>query len=97
MHLLQAAGVPAGVCQPPGDRVEKDEQFRARNWWAAMPHAEMGEASEFDGVTPRLSHTPGTNRTASPLLGAHTHEVTTDLLGLSNEEFAEYEAMGVFM
>lgn len=97
MELLQAAGVPAGVCQSPGDRFERDEQFRARNWWTAMPHAELGEASEFDGVTPRLAATPGTNRTASPLLGAHTREVTTDLLGLSEDEFAEYQEMGVFM
>jgi len=97
MATLQAAGVPAGVCQTPGDRVESDEQFRARNWWSTMPHDEMGPESEFDGVTPRLSATPGTNRVASPLLGAHTHEVMCDLLGLSEEEFAEHDAMGVFM
>mgnify|MGYP001440960632 CR=1 FL=1 len=97
MELLQAAGVPAGVCQSPGDRFQRDEQFRARNWWTAMPHAELGEVSEFDGVTPRLAATPGTTRTASPLLGAHTREVTTDLLGLSEDEFAEYQEMGVFM
>ena len=59
MRTLQAAGVPAGVCQTPGDRVERDEQFRARNWWATMPHPEMGEQSEFDGVTPTLSTNPG--------------------------------------
>ena len=97
MHTLQAAGVPAGVCQSPGDRVENDEQFRARGWWSTMPHAEMGEQSEFDGVTPSLSATPGINRTAGPLLGANTLEVMTELLGLSDSDYAEYEAMGVFM
>ncbi len=97
MAALQAAGVPAGVCQSPGDRVERDEQFRAREWWTTMPHAELGDESQFDGVTPRLSSTPGTNRTASPLLGAHTLEVMTELLGLTDEEYAEHEAMGVFM
>lgn len=97
MMTLQAAGVPAGVCQKPGDRFESDEQLRARNWWTSMPHAEMGEQSEFDGVTPRLSYTPGQNRTASPLIGEHTLEVMCDLLGMTNEEFAEYEEMGVFM
>jgi len=97
MHVLQAAGVPAGVCQSPGDRFEKDEQFRDRGWWATMPHPEMGEESEFDGVTPSLSATPGTNRTSAPMLGANTHEVMTSLLGLSDEEFAEHEEMGVFM
>lgn len=97
MHALQATGVPAGVCQTPGDRFERDEQFRARNWWATMPHAEMGEESEFDGITPRLSPNPGSNRTAAPLMGEHTHETMTGLLGMSDKEFAEYEEMGVFM
>ena len=97
MHLLQAAGVPAGVCQSPGDRAEKDEQFQARNWWTTMPHPELGDESEFDGVTPRLSGTPGMNRSSGPMLGANTHEVMTELLGLTDEEFADHEAMGVFM
>jgi crotonobetainyl-CoA:carnitine CoA-transferase CaiB-like acyl-CoA transferase len=97
MHTLQAAGVPAGVCQKPGDRFERDEQFRERGWWTTMPHAEMGEAAEIDGVTPRLSATPGLNRTASPLIGEHTEDVVTSLLGLSADEYAEYQEMGVFM
>ena len=97
MQTLQAAGIPAGVCQTPGDRVERDEQFKARQWWATMPHEEMGEESEFDGVTPRLSLTKGTNRTSGPMMGAHTVEVMTELLGLDGEEYAEYESMGVFM
>lgn len=97
MHTLQAAGVPAGVCQKPGDRFERDEQFRARGWWTTMPHLEMGDAAEIDGVTPRLSATPGLNRAASPLIGEHTEDVVTSLLGLSAEEYAEYQEMGVFM
>lgn len=97
MHTLQAAGVPAGVCQSPGDRVEKDEQFRARDWWQTMPHQELGAESEFDGITPGLAATPGQLRTASPILGAHTLEVMTELLGLSETDFTEYKEMGVFM
>jgi crotonobetainyl-CoA:carnitine CoA-transferase CaiB-like acyl-CoA transferase len=62
-----------------------------------MPHAEMGEASEFDSITPRLSATPGALRTASPLIGEHTAHVMQDILGLSPEQFAEHEEMGVFM
>lgn len=97
MATLQAAGVPAGVCQSPGDRVERDEQFNARGWWTTMPHAELGEDAGIDGVTPRLSRTPGTNRTASPLIGEHTHDIMTGLLGLTEEEFVEHTEMGVFM
>jgi hypothetical protein len=62
-----------------------------------MPHEEMGAESEFDGVTPGLSATPGTTRTAAPILGANTLEVMTELLGLTDGDFADYEAMGVFM
>ncbi len=97
MNTLQAAGVPAGVCQLPGDRVENDEQFQARGWWNTMPHEELGDASEFDGITPRLATTPGQLRTAAPLLGAHTLEVMTELLGLTDTDYAEYQEMGVFM
>ncbi len=97
MATLQAAGVPAGVCQGPSDRVERDEQFRARGWWTSMPHAELGPEAGIDGVTPRLARTPGTNRTASPLLGEHTLDVMTSLLGMTGDEFAEYTEMGVFM
>jgi len=89
--------VPAGACQSPGDRVERDEQFIARGWWTTMPHAELGEDAGIDGVTPRLSRTPGTNRTASPLIGEHTHDIMTGLLGLTEEEFVEHTEMGVFM
>ncbi|MEJ5222325.1 MAG: CoA transferase, partial [Tepidiforma sp.] len=85
-----------GVCQTAGDRVERDPQLRARGWWTAMPHPELGE-SGFDGVAPRLSRTPGTNRTASPLMGEHTFEVMTGTLGMSADDYAELEAMGVFM
>ncbi|MEO8539877.1 MAG: CoA transferase [bacterium] len=97
MATLQAGGVPAGVCQSPGDRVENDEQFRARGWWSTMPHPEMGDESQFDGVAPRLSATPGTNRTASPLIGEHTFQIMAEVLGLTDDEIAEHEAMGVFM
>jgi len=57
-----------------------------------MPHPEMGENSEFDGVTPTLSATPGTNRTSAPMLGANTHEVMTSLLGLSVDAIPAYNS-----
>lgn len=95
MATLQAAGVPAGVCQTAGDRVERDPQLRARGWWSTLPHPELGEAG-IDGVAPRLSGTPGTNRTASPLMGEHTYEVLHEVLGMSDEEYAELADQGVF-
>lgn len=96
MGVLQAAGVPAGVCQTAGDRVERDPQLRARGWWMTMPHPELGEAW-FDGIAPRLERTPGRNRSASPMMGEHTEAVMREVVGMTAEEFAELEGLGVFM
>ncbi|MBI5949224.1 MAG: CoA transferase [Chloroflexi bacterium] len=96
MELLQAAGVRAGVCQKASDRFERDPQLAARDWWHRLPHAELGE-SNYDGVVPKLSASPGVLRTASPLLGVHTHDVLRDVLGMNDDEIAEHEALGVLM
>jgi len=96
MEILQRAGVRAGVVQKASDRFERDPQLRARSWWHTLAHAELGE-SDYDGVVPRLSLTPGQLRTSSPLLGQDTHAVLADIAGLSDDEVAEHEAMGVLM
>lgn len=96
MNTLQAAGVRAGAVQKASDRFERDPQLAARGWWHTLPHAELGE-TEYDGVTPRLSDTPGELRMSSPLLGAHTHEVMREVIGLSDEQIVELEVAGVFM
>ncbi len=96
MALLQAAGVPAAACQHAGDRFERDPQLAARGWWAHLDHPEIGDC-EYDGITPRLESTPGTLRSASPLLGEHTREVLGELLGMSDEAIEEALAAGVLM
>ncbi len=96
MSLLQSAGVRAGMVQKASDRFERDAQLRARDWWARLPHEELG-VSDFDGVLPKLSLTPGALRTSGPMLGADTAGVMMELLGLTPEEYADHEAAGVFM
>ena len=96
MALLQASGVRAAVCQKPGDRVESDPQFAARNWWQTLPHAEMGDTLH-DGVAPRLSATPGVLQRAAPRIGEHTREVLSEALSLSEAEIDEFAEAGVFM
>ncbi|MGH2627843.1 MAG: CaiB/BaiF CoA transferase family protein, partial [Anaerolineales bacterium] len=96
MEILQAAGVRAGALQKAGDRFERDPQLASRDWWHILPHGEMGD-SEFDGVTPKLSATPGTLRTSSPLLGQDTRGVLADVLGMSEAEIDEHEVAGVLM
>jgi crotonobetainyl-CoA:carnitine CoA-transferase CaiB-like acyl-CoA transferase len=96
MEILQAAGIRAGVCQKASDRYESDPQLRARDWWHRLEHPELGEC-EFDGVLPKLSKTPGAIHSPSPLLGQNSHAVLRDVLGFSEDEIAEHEAMGVLM
>ncbi|MFN0145188.1 MAG: CaiB/BaiF CoA transferase family protein [Dehalococcoidia bacterium] len=96
MELLQAAGVRAGAVQKASDRFERDPQLAARDWWHRLTHAEIGEC-DFDGVVPKLSGTPGSLRSASPVLGADTHDVLRDVLGMSDDEIIEHETSGVLM
>jgi len=96
MALLQAAGVRAAVCQKPGDRVERDPQFAARNWWQTLPHPEMGDTLH-DGVAPRLSATPGALQRAAPCIGEHTREVLAEALNLTEAEIDGFAEAGVFM
>ena len=96
MTLLQSAGVRAGVVQKAGDRRESDPQLESRSWWNMQVHGEIGDC-EFDGVCPVLSDTPGSVRTASPVLGADTFDVMRDIVGLTDEEYAENQGLGVFM
>ena len=46
-------------------------------------------------VFPRMSKTPGSIRTLGPRLGEHTHEILSDLAGLSDDEQQRLAAEGV--
>ena len=96
MEILQAAGVRAGVLQKASDRFERDPQLASRDWWHRLPHPEMGDC-DYDGVTPKLSLTPGALRSSGPMLGADTREVLAGVLGMSEAEIDEHEAAGVLM
>ncbi|HXU22731.1 MAG TPA: CoA transferase [Tepidiformaceae bacterium] len=96
MGLLQAARVRAAACQHAGDRFERDPQLAARDWWHHLPHPEVGDC-EYDGVAPKLSASPGGLRSASPVLGEHTHEVLAGVLGMSDSEIDDALASGALM
>ncbi len=42
MARLQAAGVPAGLCQTAEDRYERDPQLRHLDWLVELPQTELG-------------------------------------------------------
>ena len=87
MHMMQEAGVAAGVVQNAKDLIEVDPQLRERKFLVPLEHPVMGT---FGHPTPpyKLTKTPAQIST-SPCLGEHTHYICTELLGISDEEFVE--------
>ncbi len=88
---LQQAGVPAAVVHRPSD-LYADRQLAHRGFFVTLDHPEMGP-TPYDGPVTRFSRTPARLRPA-PLLGQHTYEVLSGLLGLGDDEIAEHAASG---
>lgn len=86
MNRCQAAGVAAHTVQTSADCLA-DPQFIARGHFVELDHPNrycVVEATRF-----RLSRTPGYPRRHGPLLGEHTFEVLTDLLGYDADRVAD--------
>ena len=94
MTRLQSAGVAAGVVENTADAYN-DPQLRKRNIYWPMRHAEMGEFTH-QGQSFQLSKTPAQACSPSPLLGEHTEQICTEMLGMSDEEFVSLMQEGVF-
>jgi benzylsuccinate CoA-transferase BbsF subunit len=94
MERLQKAGVAAGVVENIKD-VLNDPQLKQRNLFWKMNHPEMGEFTHL-GESFMLSKTPSKAFSPSPLLGGHTEQICTELLGMKDDEFVKLMADGVF-
>lgn len=98
MEKLQAAGVPAGVCQTAQDRCECDPQLSHLEWLVELEQSEIGRwpVREIPG---KLSETPsyigGPFDRHGPSYGEDNRYVLEQILGFSPEEAAELEAGGV--
>ena len=95
MRALQERGVAAGAVQDARDMVEHDPQLAHRAHWQRLDHPEMGRTL-YNAPPIRLSATPGALSRPAPLLGEHTEEVCTGLLGLPREELDALRADGAF-
>jgi crotonobetainyl-CoA:carnitine CoA-transferase CaiB-like acyl-CoA transferase len=84
---LLGVGVPAHAVQNSGE-CASDEQLAAQHHFITVPHAEHGtvviEASRIG-----LSATPGAIRRGPPVLGEHTVDVLTELLGYDDERLGD--------
>jgi crotonobetainyl-CoA:carnitine CoA-transferase CaiB-like acyl-CoA transferase len=98
MNALQAAGVPAGVCQTAGDRYDNDPQLRHLGWLTELPSTRLG-TWPLGETAIRFSDTPahigGMTRRGAPLYGEDNVAILTELLGLTESEIAELAEKGI--
>ena len=82
---LQAHGVASSMVETSAD-VCADPQLHARGYWRQIDHAEMGRITV--NVPPFFSVEDGRKRDPGPppLLGEHTLEIVTSLLGMTEQE-----------
>lgn len=90
MARLRQAGVPAGVALKSCDLLEDDVLEQRQHFWP-LDHAEMGTL-KYNGPAYRFSRTPSELRSAAPLLGEHTEEVLTGILGFTPEDIDGFRA-----
>jgi len=90
--LLLDNGIPVGAINSIAEVVDHP-QVKARQALVEMEHPRAGKV-RMVGAPIRLSETPGSVRTPSPVLGEHTDAVLTDMLGLGADDIASLRAAG---
>lgn len=90
---LVAGGVPVATAASIAD-VFADPQVSARSALATVDDPVAGRLRE-QGVTPRMSRTPGSISRPAPLLGEHNEEVYCGLLGMTADELDRLRCAGV--
>lgn len=94
MEIMQAAGVPAAMVAN-GKDLHEDPQLRHRHHFWKLEHPEMG-ITAYETVSFRLSKTPPEVQRPAPCLGEHTEYVCREIIGMSEQEFDQLLADGVF-
>jgi crotonobetainyl-CoA:carnitine CoA-transferase CaiB-like acyl-CoA transferase len=89
MTVLQAAGVPAGVCQTAGDRCDRDPQLKSLEWLTEVTGTKIGRWPLAE-VPIKLSESPayigGRIDRGAPCYGEDNEYVFGELLGMSTSE-----------
>lgn len=92
MEALARRGVPAGAVLDTAE-LAADPDLQARGMVFEIPHPERGSV-RLVGMPIRMTDSV-TSYAAPPLLGADTHGVLSEALGLSEEEIADLRIKGV--
>ena len=90
---MQAAGVAAGVVKNAKD-IDEDPQLAHRQHFQVLEHPEIGP-HKIDNLPFQLSKTPAQLRMSGHCLGEHTEYVCTNILGMSDYEFAQLVDEGI--
>ncbi|HLW70390.1 MAG TPA: CoA transferase [Candidatus Binataceae bacterium] len=90
---LQQAGIAAAVVADNKYLAEEDPHLRARDYWVALEHPEVG-VRQHAGVPWKLSRTPTVVRAPAPQIGQHTDQILSELLGYSAEEIERLRSRG---
>lgn len=93
IDALPALGVPAATINDIAQAFE-EPQVRHRGGRIELPHTSAGTAPAVSNPL-HLAGTPITYRNAPPLLGEHTDEVLSGLLGLGPGEIADLHDRGI--
>jgi crotonobetainyl-CoA:carnitine CoA-transferase CaiB-like acyl-CoA transferase len=93
MHLLQEAGVHAGVVQNAQD-LANDPQLQARGFFAHLDHPVLGKTVS-DGTPIKMGSGSPADWKRAPLLGEDNEYVYMDLLGFTESEFRSYVERGI--
>ena len=83
-HALQNRGVPSGIAHT-CEGLHNDLQLTYRNHFVNVEHAEIG-MSRYESQAIRLAGTPGEISRSAPLIGEHSQQVLTDILGMNDDE-----------
>ena len=86
MMECQSRGIPAGLVQRSSDLLA-DPQYVHRKFYRYFDHPEMGNVP-YAGHQYRISDYDNGPRGPAPLLGEHSFEVLTELLGLNEDELS---------
>lgn len=92
LAALDAAGVPAGKIYTVAD-IAADPHYAARGMLQQLAMAD-GSQLTVPGIVPKLSLTPGGQRSNAPALGQDTEAVLREV-GLTSEQIAALRARGV--
>ncbi len=87
---LQRAGVPAGVVQNSRD-LFNDPQLAHREAFVTRDHSEIGPHAVYTSSF-RMDGAEGVPPRAAPMLGEHTEYICRSLLGLPEDELANWVA-----